>query len=154
MISQMNCKVVPLADVPQTDLLHSNEIHQPVILVVHDEALVADCMALLLARSGFKAHTAYDGRSALELAFQLRPALLVSDIGIRGIDGIQLAMAIVNTIRDCKVLLFSDHITQEQVARARAEGYDFPWIAKPVHPAEMHRRVLQAFNEQGAARLQ
>lgn len=154
MMPQMNWKVVPLAEVPREDLRRSDEQRQPVILVVHDEALVADCMAMLLARAGFTTRTAYDGSTALQLAFELRPELLVSDIGIRGMDGIQLAMAIVNAMPDCKVLLFSNHMTEERVARARADGYDFPWIAKPVHPAEMLRRVLECFNDQGSAAIQ
>lgn len=154
MLPQLNCKVVPMTEVPSGDLRRSDEDRQPVILVVHDEVLVADCMAMLLARAGFTTRTAYDGSQALELAFELQPELLVSDIGIRGLDGIQLATAIVNAIPGCKVLLFSNQISEERVARARADGYDFPWIAKPVHPAEMLRRVLQSFREQDAATVQ
>lgn len=145
MYFQLNCKVVPLGDVPREDLRHSDEEHAPVVLVVHDEELVADCMAMLLSRAGFVTRTAYDGKTALEMAFELQPELLVSDIGLREMNGIQLAMAIVNAMPDCKVLLFSNHETYDDVVSAREDGYDFPALVKPVHPADMLKRVKECF---------
>ncbi|MBW4037480.1 MAG: response regulator [Acidobacteria bacterium] len=143
MQSQLNYKVVPLGDVPREDLRHSDQDRQPLILVVHDEELVADCIATLLARSGFTARVAYNGKTALEMALDLRPELLLSDIGLRDIDGVQLAIAIVNAIPDCKILLFSGHDSYNDILTARQEGYDFPALLKPVHPADMLQRVRE-----------
>lgn len=114
-------------------------------LVVHDERVVADCMAILLTRAGFAVAAAYDGTSALEMALAMRPELLVSDIGIRGIDGIRLAMAVVEAMPECKVLLFSGHETDAEVESAREGGYDFLSLVKPVHPADMLKRVTACF---------
>ena len=143
MISPMNFMIVPLSEVPRGDLRKSDGRDR--ILVVHDEVVVADCMKTLLCRAGFEAVAAYDGASALEMAFEKRPDLLVSDIGIREIDGIQLAMAVVNAMPECKVLLFSSYERSADVQSAREEGYDFPSLAKPVHPAEMMKQVLACF---------
>lgn len=141
----MRYDVVPLVEVPRGDLRHSEGRGRGVVLVVHDEAVVADCMATLLRRAGFDARMAYDGTSALEMALTVTPELLVSDVGIWGIDGVQLAMAVVNAMPACKVLLFSSSETHENVESARAEGYDFPSLAKPVHPASVMKQVLACF---------
>ncbi len=136
---------VPLGDVPRGDLEHTEERGRGLVLVVHDEALVADCMATLLTRAGFAARTAYEGTSALELALAVSPDLLVSDVGIRGIAGSKRARALVNVRPACKVLLFSSDETSAGMMSAREEGYDFPSLAKPVHPAEMMKRVTACF---------
>ncbi len=149
MAAAMRFEVVPLVEVPRGDLMHSEGRGRGVILVVHDEAVVAECMATLLRREGFAARTAYDGRSALEMALALSPEMLVSDVGIRGIDGVQLAMLVVQAIPGCKVLLFSSCETNGGVMNARAEGYDFSTLAKPVHPAVAMEQVMVCFR--GAA---
>lgn len=145
MVAAMRMEVVPLIEVPRGDLVHSEERGRGMILVVHDERVVADCMATLLRRAGFEARTAYDGTSALEIALEASPDLLVSDVGIQGIDGVQLAMAVVNSMPECRVLLFSSHETQRNVESARAEGYAFSSLAKPVHPASVMRQVMACF---------
>ena len=145
MVAAMTFEVVPLVDVPRADLMHSEGRGRGMILVVHDERVVADCMATLLRRAGFEARTAYDGRSGLEMALAISPDLLVSDVGIRGIDGVQLAILVVQAIPGCKVLLFSSYETSGGVLNARAEGYDFSSLAKPVHPAAAMEQVLASF---------
>jgi DNA-binding response OmpR family regulator len=146
MLSGLRFEVVPLDDVPRGDLQHSEGRGRGLVLVVHGEVVVADCMATLLTRAGFAARTAYDGTSALELALTVTPDLLVSDVGIRGIDGIKLAMAIVNAMPKCKVLLFSSHETRAGMMSALEEGYDFPSLTKPVHPADVMKRVVACFS--------
>ena len=145
MLSSLRYQVVPLGDVPRGDLQHSDERGRGLVLVVHDEALVADCMATLLTRAGFVARTAYEGTSALEMALAMTPDLLVSDVGIQGIDGIKLAVAVVNAMPKCKVLLFSSYETHAGMVSAREEGYDFPSLVKPVHPADVMKRVTACF---------
>jgi DNA-binding response OmpR family regulator len=142
MITSLNVKVVPIAEVPVDDLKHSYERQRSVILVVHDEALVADCLATVLSRAGFATMTAYDGKAALEIAFAVPPDLLISDIAIREINGIELAMAVVNAAPECKVLLCSSHDTGDDLMRACAAGYNFSSLTKPVHPAEILKQVM------------
>jgi DNA-binding response OmpR family regulator len=143
MMSAMNFAVVPVAEVPRGDVRRSDGRGR--VLVVHGDLLVADCIAMVLSRAGFDVEVAYDGPSGLERAYAMRPEMLVSDIALWGIDGTQLAMAVVNALPGCKVLLFSSHETGAEVLKARREGYDFPAMAKPVHPAEMMKRVLACF---------
>ncbi|MES2391292.1 MAG: response regulator [Acidobacteriota bacterium] len=119
------------------------------VLIVDDESMVADTLAMILGRAGFATLTAYCGAAALEIAQAVPPELLISDVAMPGMDGIELAVAVVNTWPDCKVLLFSGHATAADLMAARSAGYSFPLLAKPVHPAEMVRQVQAslAFSE-------
>jgi DNA-binding NtrC family response regulator len=56
-------------------------------------------------------------------------------------NGIELAMTVAEQFPTCKILLFSGHATGADLAEARAGGYDFPLLAKPVHPAEIVKYI-------------
>lgn len=148
MSPDLNFEVIPLAEVPfaavpipQTDKI------QPVVLVVDDERVIADTLSVILSRSGFSVMTAYEGESALQLAATVTPDLLLSDVMMGpGIDGTQLAIAIVQKFPDCKVLLFSGHAaTVDLMAKARQGGHDFTLMTKPVHPADLLARITESF---------
>jgi DNA-binding NtrC family response regulator len=141
MSPSLNSVVVSLADVPGEDLKVGRERRQPVILIVDDEPLVADTLAVILSRAGFATMTAYDGKTALKLAGNVPPELLISDVAMEEMNGIELAMAMVHALPECKVLLFSGHATNADLADARAAGYSFPLLSKPVHPAVMLRHI-------------
>jgi DNA-binding NtrC family response regulator len=67
---------------------------------------------------------------------------LISDVVMPAITGIELAIHFRNTHPRCKVLLFSGQSkTSDLLEQARAQGYDFEVIAKPVHPNVFIERV-------------
>jgi DNA-binding NarL/FixJ family response regulator len=78
------------------------------------------------------------------LATVIPPELLITDIAMPRMNGIQLALALVDAIPDCKVLLFSGHASHIDLVEARKAGFDFPLLAKPVHPAKMLARVADS----------
>ena len=80
---------------------------------------------------------AYGASAALELTNGMQPAFLISDVYMPGMNGVELAMTLVKSSPACRVLLFSDHATTEDLKEARAAGYDFPLLTKPVHPVEI-----------------
>jgi DNA-binding response OmpR family regulator len=132
MCEELSVQRVPIDEVPPAD---KPEKHRPVVLIVDDEEVIAETLALILTRNGFAPLTAYDGESALEIAEVIPPELLLSDVAMPGMNGIELAIAIVDKIADCKVLLFSGQCsTVDLLVEARAEGYDFPALTKPIHP--------------------
>jgi CheY-like chemotaxis protein len=143
-----NFEVVPITAVPTNDCSFFPEQHRPVILVVDDEHIIADTLTAVLRRSGFAAIAAYDGLSALELAKVIPPELLITDIAMPRMNGIQLARSLVQTIADCKVLLFSGHASHMDLLEASETGFDFPLLAKPVHPAVMLAHVAESLNFQ------
>lgn len=124
------------------------------VLVVDDERTIADTLAVILSRSGFSVRSAYDGKSALEIAKQDPPALVISDVVMPGMTGVELAIALKSLIPECQILLFSGQAaTADFLNRARAEGHDFSIISKPVHPKDMIRRVTEYLQMEEASRV-
>jgi DNA-binding response OmpR family regulator len=146
-MSALKVEVIPLAEVPVTDSISGVEKNRPVVLVVDDERVIADTLAIILSRSGFAAMTAYDGASALEMAGVVPPELLLSDVMMGpGIDGTELAITLIKLFPDCKVLLFSGHAaTSDLLDKAREGGHNFTLLTKPLHPAELLARIKDAF---------
>ena len=123
---------------------HRTDQNLPVILVVDDERVIADTLSVILGRNGFDAMTAYNGTSALEIATLAPPQLLISDVVMPNMSGIDLAIAIGHAVPDCKVILFSGQAsTADLLAAARLAGHDFVTLTKPVHPTEMLARVSE-----------
>jgi CheY-like chemotaxis protein len=116
---------------------------RPVVLVVDDEPMVADTLAMILCEEGFEAKAAYGGQSALTFARKTQPSFLISDIHMPGMNGLELAITVASELPECGVLLFSGQATEHDLAAARAKGYDFPLLAKPVHPEEIIRHVRE-----------
>jgi DNA-binding NtrC family response regulator len=114
------------------------------VLVVDDERTIADTLAIILSRSGFSVRTAYDGKAAFEIAKQDPPTLVISDVVMPEMTGVELAIALKNRIPECRVLLFSGQAaTANLLDRARAQGYDFAIVSKPIHPKDLLRRVSE-----------
>lgn len=144
MLSTPRSKIVPLTDVPMDGKL-SDEIRHPVILVVDDESVIADTLSIILSKSGYCAMTAYSGREALEIAEAVPPELLITDVMMPGMTGIELAIAVTESLPDCKILLFSGQAaTTDMLLGAREAGHDFAIMTKPIHPADMLRRVRES----------
>jgi DNA-binding response OmpR family regulator len=145
MAPDLNIQAIPLSEVPKGSMVDAKAT-QPVVLVVDDERAIADTLAVILSRSGFTALTAYDGESALELARTVPPELLLSDVMMGpGMNGIQLAQALVKEVPDCKVLLFSGHAaTRDLLDQAQTEGHKFTVLSKPLHPADLLARINQS----------
>lgn len=114
------------------------------ILIVDDERTIADTLAVILSRSGFSVRTAYDGKAAFEIAKQDPPTLVISDVVMPEMTGVELAIALKNKIPECRILLFSGQAaTADLLDRARAEGHDFAIVSKPIHPKDLIRRVSE-----------
>lgn len=148
----LNSQVVPLAEVPSNGSVSHAEKRRPVVLVVDDERVIADTLSVILSRSGFKVFTAYDGKSALKMAHAVSPDLLITDVVMPGMDGTELAIAMVTAHPDCKVLLFSGNAaTVDLLAKARESGHDFALLTKPVHPSDLLARISESLGMRSGA---
>jgi DNA-binding response OmpR family regulator len=142
MSPSLNSQVVPITEVPDDDVVVVDKaMPLPVVLVVDDEPLVADTLCMILPQAGYAAVPAYDGETALELASDLMPELLISDVAMPVMNGVELALALVTSRPACRVLLFSGHARSADLVNALDAGYDFPLLPKPMHPTEMLRQV-------------
>src|ERR1700741_1309162 len=107
MSSEMNFQTVPLAELASRGITAQTNQPEPVVLVVDDEDVIADTLVAILTQNHISAMAAYNGKSALEIARIVPPDLLLTDVVMPGMSGIDLAIAIRQSIPDCKVMLFS-----------------------------------------------
>jgi CheY-like chemotaxis protein len=142
MPAKLNFRVVPLSEVPLDNLIQLSVSRRPVVLVVDDERIIADTLSMILSKSGYEVLTAYNGLTALELAENAAPDLLITDVFMPGMSGIELAISLEQVVPECKVLMFSGQAdTIDLLEKARDTGRDFSLLTKPVHPTDMLRRV-------------
>jgi DNA-binding response OmpR family regulator len=142
---KMNFQTVPLTELASKGLTAETHQPRPVVLVVDDEVVIADTLVAILSQNRIAAMAAYNGKSALEIARVVPPDLLLSDVVMPDMSGIDLAIAIRQAIPDCKVLLFSGQAaTVDLLGRARAAGHDFTALEKPIHPKELLARISEA----------
>jgi len=120
------------------------ESYRPVILVVDDEPVIADTLAEILKRTGYTANAAYDGESAIQAALNAPPQLVISDIMMPGLNGIELCMAIRKIFPDCKAILSSGRSDSSRLlAAAFSAGNHFVFLPKPVHPKVLLKHVAE-----------
>jgi CheY-like chemotaxis protein len=120
----------------------SDNSPKPKVLVADDERVIADTLAMILNQSGFDARAVYTGEKALELAPEFKPEMLISDVIMADLNGIDAAIKIRALLPSIKILLFSGQAaTADLLERARAEGYDFEILAKPVHPQDLLNKL-------------
>jgi CheY-like chemotaxis protein len=111
---------------------------KPRVLVADDERVIADTLVMILNRSGFDARAVYSGEKAVELASAFKPEMLISDVIMDDLTGIDAAIQIRSLFPKIKILLFSGQAaTADLLAKARAQGYEFDILAKPVHPQDL-----------------
>lgn len=113
------------------------------ILVVEDEAAIADVLRLYLSRDGFRVAVETTGPAALEAARRLRPAAIVLDVGLPGMDGTEVCRRL-RADGDWTPILFctarDDEI--ERILGLEMGGDDY--ITKPFSPREVVARVRVA----------
>lgn len=138
MAARTKCEIVSLDEVLAKGLAPDTNPPLPVVLVVDDERIIADTLALILEGAGIAASAAYDAKSALQSARIVPPNVLITDVDMPGMNGIDLAITLQKEIPDCKVLLFSGKsTTAPMLQRAREEGYDFSVLTKPIYPTDL-----------------
>lgn len=114
------------------------------VFVVDDESIIARTLAIILCQKGFNASPYTNPLSALEAAEDLAPDLLISDVAMPELSGVELAIRMKNRHPGCRVLLFSGQAaTADLLAEARGAGHDFLLLTKPVHPADLLRQIIQ-----------
>jgi CheY-like chemotaxis protein len=117
----------------------------PFVLVVDDESLIADTIVQILIRSGFRAQAVYSGHEAIEAARRLQPAILLSDVLMPSLDGVEAAIAIREFCPSTRIVLISGQAaTVEILSRARTRGHHFELLPKPIHPVDLLKHLRAA----------
>jgi len=116
----------------------SEKTAKPKVLVADDEPVIADTLVMILNQSGFEARAVYSGERALELVSTFEPDMLISDVIMADLNGIDAAIRIRALRPRIKILLFSGQAaTADLLEKARAKGHEFEILAKPVHPTDL-----------------
>jgi DNA-binding response OmpR family regulator len=115
---------------------------QPRVFVVDDEFIIASTLATILQRNGFDALSFTHPLEALKAARVKAPDLLISDVMMPDLSGVDLAILLKKYCPGCKVLLFSGQAaTADLLDAAREKGHDFELLSKPIHPAEFLLKI-------------
>lgn len=115
------------------------------IFVVDDERCIADTLSAILRNCGYDASACYDPHTALEHCEFLAPDLVISDVVMPGMDGIDMSIRIKQRHPGCKIFLFSGVAATSDLLRdPRLQGYDFEVLAKPIHPEDLLAKVAHA----------
>ena len=109
------------------------------VLVVDDDAKTVELVKLYLNRDGYRVLTAYDGIEALQLAREAHPDLIVLDLMLPGIDGLEVCRTL-RTESDVPIIMLTARTTDEDKLTGLGLGAD-DYVAKPFSPRELAARV-------------
>jgi CheY-like chemotaxis protein len=105
------------------------------ILVADDEPLLALTLAEILQDAGFTVETVADGKAAVQAAEIMRPDLLLTDVMMPKMNGIEAAKTIKRLLPECRIILISGQAaTGDLLRKAEEEGHSFEIITKPIKP--------------------
>lgn len=114
----------------------------PLVFVVDDEAIIAETLATILLTNGYSALPFMDPLTVLHHANRQAPDLLLTDVRMPQMSGIDLGIKIIEKYPRCKVLLFSGHASTSHILHdRRIAQHGFCLVAKPVHPKDLLRKI-------------
>ncbi len=109
------------------------------VLVVDDDTKTVELVRLYLNRDGYRVLTAYDGVEALRLAREGHPDLIVLDLMLPGIDGLEICRILRNE-SDVPIIMLTARTTDEDKLTGLDTGAD-DYITKPFSPRELAARI-------------
>lgn len=113
------------------------------ILVVDDDRLVADTLALIFIKSGFDVRTAYSADEALESARVFNPNLLLCDVTMPGRDGLALVCDITHELPACRIIMLTGFYSNLKSVREQSTrlGRHVGILTKPCQPVDLLREA-------------
>ena len=112
---------------------------QTLIMIVDDDAALGEMLSIVLNSSGFETVTCQDGLRAVEMFPTLHPDLVLLDIMLPGLDGVQVAPRIRQTANTPIIMLTAKSDTTDVVKGLEAGADDY--VAKPFEVVELMARI-------------
>ena len=118
---------------------------RPKVLIVEDEPVVLHTLELILKQQGYDVRGARDGKEALAIGPEFQPNVLLCDINLPDVDGIQVATQLKRELPHCRAILLSGEITSTELLEdAAKQGMHFEVLAKPTEPHQLLRVLAGA----------
>jgi DNA-binding response OmpR family regulator len=114
-------------------------VQERTVVVIEDEASIASAVAARLRSEGFRVETAADGPSGVALCHDLRPDLVILDLMLPGLDGLEVCRR-VQKDRPVPVLMLTARDSETDMLVGLAVGAD-DYMSKPFSPRELVARV-------------
>ncbi|HSX79581.1 MAG TPA: response regulator, partial [Candidatus Saccharimonadia bacterium] len=108
----------------------------PLILIVEDEKILADSMALYLERHAYATAVVYTGEDSLPLAEENSPDVMVVDIRLPGIDGLEVLRRIREASPSTEVVMITAYASIATAVEAMKRGA-FDYLSKPLDLDEL-----------------
>ncbi len=120
------------------------------ILIAEDERDIRDLIEFTLKFAGHEIHKAANGKEAVELAPQLMPDLIMLDIRMPQMTGVEACNALkkIDAVKDIPIVFLSAHGQSEEIDAGLDSGA-YEYIVKPFAPDDLTKRIseiLQQFN--------
>src|SRR6266478_7597529 len=151
-------EVVPLSEIPKAVLAeatliggdkasHAARKRSPLetplakkikVMVVDDESSIADATATVLGTFGYECYAVYNSADAIACAESFIPDVVLSDVIMDGMNGVELCMDIKKMLPNTRILLFSGQVSTAYTLMQDAgkRGHNFELLAKPLRPEE------------------
>ena len=114
------------------------------VFVVDDEPIIAATLAMILRGQGFDARSFTEPFEVLQAVVSYPPDLLITDLMLPLLSGIELAILVREHCPHCKVLLFSGYVAASDLNEAAlAKGQVFEFLSKPAHPRDVLKKVCE-----------
>lgn len=123
--------------------VNQREITMQRILVVDDDRLVAETLALIFIKSGFEARAAYSADQALETARVFNPHLLLCDVTMPGRDGLALVCDVTRELPSCRIIVLTGFYSNLKDVREQSSKLARPVgiLTKPCQPIDLLREA-------------
>jgi len=121
----------------------------PLILIAEDDPRIADLISKNLEAAGYEVRQAPDGGRALADLERLKPALLVLDLGLPGVEGLQVLRRIRQT-SDMPILVLTARSAESDKLLGLELGAD-DYVTKPFSTAELVARVRALLRRSGGS---
>ena len=108
-------------------------------MVIEDEAPLASLVGTYLERAGFEVTISGDGQEAVAFAREIDPDVIVLDLGLPGLDGVEVCRQ-VRTFSDCYVVMLTARSEEVDTLVGLSVGAD-DYVTKPFSPRELVARV-------------
>ena len=120
------------------------------ILIVDDEQIVREVLMRLFKKNGFLPQVAQDGQEALEKAAREKPDIIILDLIMPKVDGIQVWSRLRkdNSTRRIPIIFLSAHGKTDEIIQAGRQGNNIAYIEKPFDAAYLFKQIDKLLTQQ------